>query len=413
MNEPITKPIEVKFRGKTSSEEYNTSENQKYHDILSLYKASNGLLEKMTESHQAALIENFFLQEKIKELTNVATTQFNQLQAMNLKQSTGILEKIQERYARDFFTHDAAGAKLFPELEADHNVIGQFVTCAYINNIPKTYQFKNDGSIHVPKDLTVNVYQSNDKMALSHNGVAKIFNGNFSDIWQAKLIDPIGKAGYGKGEAIQLEILLPITISQQKKINTITLFPHPIQGVIIQNIEVYYNGNWTQIPGFHQRGIINQEGMHQWSFADMYAEKIRVTMRQRHAIEVAGEVTYYFGMQHMEVTYRSYSQTASYAIAEFDMSSEGLYTISGVTHTFLNREALSAGTHLDDDLIGSAYEYKVYKEAADGELLELSESEISGPLSYSKLWVKTSLKVDAYNGVPPCLHRIQLRYISH
>lgn len=412
MNEPISKPLDIKFRGKTSSSEYNTSEIAKYHDILSLYRASNELLEKMTETNEVAVVENFFLKDKLDRMAQEYRALLTQMSELNIRKSTGQLEKIREAYARDFITRDDGGAKYSGEVEIDRPLASQFATCAYLNNIPKTYQVKDTGEVHVPKDLKVDLYKSDATMSLTHNGFDKMFNGDFTSIWQAKLVDPVAATNVVREQAIQLDIALPTSISQQKKINTVVMYPHPIQGMLIDNVEVYYNGNWTQIPGFHQNDVISQEGVHQWNFADMYAERIRITLRQRSVIDVAGESVYYFGMQHLEVAYRTYSQTPSYAMTKFDMSAEGLYEISGVTHTFLNRGAFSAGTHFDDDLIGSVYEYKLYRRAASGDILELSEKELSETLSFPEIWVKTILKTDVYNGVPPCLQKIQLRYIS-
>lgn len=410
MNEPISTPLNIRFRGKTSSSEFNTSENSKYHDILSLYRVSNELLEKMTETNEIAIVENYFLKDKIDRMSQEYKTLLTQMNELNIKKSTGQLEKIREVYARDFVTRDAGGAKYSGEIEIDRPLSSQFATCAYLNNIPKTYQIKDDGTVYVPKDLKVDLYKSNTKMSLSHNGFDRIFNGDFTSIWQAKLVDPSASAG--SEQALQMDIHLPTTISQQKKINTVVLYPHPIQGMLIDNIEVYYNGTWTQIPGFHQNDIISQEGVHQWNFADMYAERVRVTLRQRSVMDIGGESVYYFGMQHLEIAYRTYSQTPSYSMTRFDMSAEGLYELSGVTHTFLNRGAFSAGTHFDDELVGSVYEYKIYKRAAGGDILEISEKELSENLSFAEIWVKTILKTDVYNGVPPCLQKIQLRYIS-
>ena len=138
MNEPILKPSEVKYRGKTSSSEYNESENAKYHDILTLYRVSNELLEKMNETSEVAIVENYFLRDKLSRMEQQIRGLLNNITELNIKKQTGELEKIREVYARDFVTRDAGGSKYSGELEIDRPLSSQFATCAFINNIPKT-----------------------------------------------------------------------------------------------------------------------------------------------------------------------------------------------------------------------------------------------------------------------------------
>ena len=87
MKMSISKPGKARFRGPTSSNDYNVTEDDLYLDLLNLFQESNNNKNKLREAFQAILAENIALQnyaEKLESELNELEVKLNVIDKRNI-----------------------------------------------------------------------------------------------------------------------------------------------------------------------------------------------------------------------------------------------------------------------------------------------------------------------------------------
>lgn len=410
---PISKPIDVKFRGPTSSQEYNEAEKRKYADLVELFKQSNDSLLTLRESYNVVLAENHYLSIHAHELNQVMQELKAKITAL---ENTGkVYIHSLQRFAKDMTTQYPVATQTTPEIPADIQKEYRLAKVSSIQSIPKTYLMDSAGAHFIPKELEVSVHRLHDKGEVIQNNLNNMFDGDETSYWQyaASYKNPIDAPI--NGEIVDLEIKLPLTLSHQLKINSISINPHPEKGVIIQDISVYYNGEWNQIDGFEQYEVTTASlneltGKRKWIFEEKYAEKIKIRLMQPTGLLHNGKTNFYLGAQDVAIQYDVYTTSTSYVLTPFEL--DGIYDIHSVQHQFVNRKAISYSEFLEEELYNNIYTYQILWEGPDKILRTLKEEDWKNQTN-KKLWIKTNLQIDPNNGVSPCLHSVKLNYTMH
>lgn len=405
MREPISKPFNVRFRGPTSSSEYNESETLKYTDIVELYKQSNDNFLEIQNAYDTVLVENHFLNLFANTLQTQMAALESRIDSLERGESPFLFKD--RKYAKDMtivFPNSLQTTNEVPGLiEAEYN----FARISSINSVPKTYLIDQSGAHIVPDTLKVAINRTNDgKGIVDTNNTNYMFDGEESTFWKYTVTYENPADIRPVGEEIDIEITLPINISNQKKINCISLATHPLIGVEVKNLQVFYNNQWTNI---YDDSTINESesGRHKWIFEDMFAEKIRFTLIQRTGLVQGGKTNFYMGIQELNISYEIFTKSPVYVLVPFEM--EGMYDIESAEFEFLNREALSYSKFFDKDLYNNIYSFKIMYEDSTGILHVLNENDWVSQ-SYTKIWIQVTLNVDIHNGVAPCLYSVQLNY---
>ncbi|QHW35862.1 hypothetical protein GZH47_33775 (plasmid) [Paenibacillus rhizovicinus] len=412
MRMPTSKGGGAQFRGPTSSHDYNTNEDDKYLEMVELYRQSNENLAQLTEVHQIVLAEHAAQQQYISLLESKMASMEEQL--------TGIeaVTPYEPIFSKSTFAlnmkakYPAAAQELADTaLRCDVDPAYRLVTLPIIHQIPKTHLVNDkSGEIIVPSELKVKVGRTNTGGTVSDNDVINAFNGDNESFWQRKVSYDFSAAP--DQEDAVLEIELPSHLVNNLNINTITIHPHPERGIQIQNIEMHYANAWQQIKGFTQDEISSIDTYEfaprkKWYFPSVPVQKIRITLVQKNPIDLNGKKVFVLGAQEISVLLTMFEPGGGFILSPFSM--DGIYNIESIDHVFLNRSAFSYDTKLDHLLDGAIYEYEVLKEEMDGTLVPLQSYEWTGQYART-LWVKTKLYPDPNNGVNPCLHAVRLNY---
>ncbi len=413
MRMPTSKGGGARFRGPTSSHEYNQNEDDKYLELIELYKQANEIQIYTKEAHQAVMMENIVLHDYAKMLEDrVANLE---LKLDSLKGSsflngrffkTSFVQDMSTRFPRDFQDQQVS----IPRCQVDLQY--RFVTTPQIHQIPKTHLTDDHGAHIVPSELKVKVGRTSNKGTVSESNILNAFDGDNLTFWRRSVTydSPVDVPEHG--EDVIVEIELPTNMVNNLNINTIALHPHPERGIQIQNIEAYYNNGWQQIKGFQQNEITSIKSSaysprRKWYFPSLPVQKIRITLVQKHPVTIEGKTVFTLGAQEIGVYLSMFEPSGGMVLTPFEM--DGIYNIESVEHVFSNRNAFSYPKNMDHMLDGNLFEYELYVEEPDQTLRPLSSSNWTSQTE-KRIWIKTHLYPDPHNGVNPCLHAIRLHY---
>lgn len=413
MRMPTSKSGGARFRGPTSSHEYNTNEDEKYLELIELYKQSNSTLLSLREAHQVVLSENAALHDYISMLEERMAGLENQLESVTKLSvtngqyfKTSFVQDMSVNYPKDFQNDQVTTPR------CDMDLQNRFITIPQIHQIPKTHLKDSEGNITVPSQLKVQVGRTSTKGKVSENNILNAFDGNCLSFWRRCVSYDSPSDIPENGEDVIIEIELPTQLVSNMNINTICLTPHPERGIQIENIEVHYNNGWESIAGFKQQDItsINSENhspRRKWFFPSVPVQRIRITLVQKNSVNIGGKTVFVLGAQEISVYLSMFEPSGGMILTPFDM--EGIYNIESIEHVFINRSAFSYPKNLDHMLEGNIYNYDLYVEDSDLTLRPLSNSDWTSQTA-NRIWIKSHLYPDPNNGVNPCLHAVRLHY---
>ncbi len=410
MRVPTSKDGVARYRGPTSSEQYNTSEDEKYLEIVELYRQSNLNLQNLTEAHQIVLAENtslhnylMMLERKVVELEK----QFDNIESSApydpIFSKTGFVQDMKTVYPNISQENGESG------LRCDVDLNYRYATIPLIHQIPKTHTInENNNTVVIPNELKLKIGRTNTKGNVTDNDLYNCFNGNNDSYWQRTVSYNI--ADCPEYEDAIVEIELPSHLVNNLDINTIQIHPHPERGVQIKNVEIQYNNAWITIQGFIQPDLaaVNSNEYaprKKWFFPSVPVQKIRITLLQKNPIDLKGKKVFVLGAQEIGVYLTMFEPGGGTILTPFNM--EGIYNIESIEHIFLNRNAFGIDRNLDSLLEERIFEYEVLREEADGFLTPLTSKEWTGQ-SAERIWIRSKLLM--YNGINPCLHAVRLNY---
>lgn len=413
MRIPTSKSGGAKFRGPTSSHEYNTNEDDKFLEMIELYKENMKTRGDIVEAHQVILAEKASMHNYIEMLESRMGTLEAQLASLGTTSfmngrffKTAFVQDMTTKYPQEFQDQQVALPRC--QIDLQH----RFAGTPQVNQIPKTHLVDINGVISVPSELNLKLGRSSTKGVVVENDIRNAFNGDNLSFWRRTVTYDSPLDVPKNGEDVVLEIELPTRLVNNLNINTVVLDPHPERGIEIKNIEAHYNSGWQTINGFKQSEItsIPEEGhspRRKWFFPNIPVQKLRVTLVQHHPVLLGGKTVFTLGAQEIGIYLTMFEPSGGMVLTPFEM--DGLYNIESVEHVFLNRNALSYPENLDHMLDGNIFEYELYAEEPDRTLRPIQNADWSSQ-SAKRIWVKTHLYPDPNNGVNPCLNALRLHY---
>lgn len=412
MRMPTSRSGGARFRGPTSSHEYNQNEHAKYLELAELYKTVYENYQALKEAHQIILHENNafhnyakMLEQKIKDLELKIQYLEDNLPNKPVFFKTAFVQDMTTKYINPVQDEGDTSSR------CEINDYYRFVTLPIAQQIPKTHMINHlTQQAVIPKELKVSISRTNEGGEVIDNDIYNAFNGDNHSYWQRLVTYDINEAPEEEDAIIEIE--LPTRMVNNLNVNTIYVHPHPERNIVIENLEVEYNNSWEQVKGFHQQDVSfvdqNQHSARSaWFFPSIPVKKIRLTLKQKNPIQVNDKKIFVLGAQEIGVYLTLFEKGGGIVLTPFEM--DGLYNVEYVEHIFSNQGAFSFDNRLNHQLEGNLFEYDLLKEEQDGMLVPLSHSEWSG-LYARRIWVRTRLFLDPYNGVNPCLHAIRLHY---
>lgn len=410
MKMPVSRVGGAQFRGPTSSEDYNQNEEEKYLELVELYKQSNLNLNQLAQAQNIVLAENAALHGYVSMLEQVLTSLEKQMNILEgsagydpVLFKTGMVKDMQTDYPNIAQNNSDTQAR------CDIDTGFRHVTLPLIHKIPKTHMIdETSGDVVVPSELNVKMGRTNTKGDVTENSVYNAFNGDNISYWQRSVAYSFADAP--AEEDVILEIELPSHLVSNLEINTIQIHPHPERGIQVKNIEIHYQNAWQTIEGFIQDDLSAVSSStfsprKRWHFKSVPVQRIRITLVQKNPLDIDGKRVFILGAQEIGVSLYRFEPNGGIVLTPIEM--DGLYNIESVEHIFLNRSTFGIDKRLDQDMEGRVFEYEILKETHDGVLIPVKNNEWSGQYA-TRLWIKTRLMM--HNGINPCLHAIRLNY---
>jgi hypothetical protein len=408
---PISEPGHARFRGPTSSNEYNDMEDDHYADLVNLFKAINDNELSLQFSKDAALTSDkmigtyiSFLEGRVTQLEN----KLDQLQIDHLRSSKiGLVSDMTAHYPdqdQDKTINDSRCQIDFPFRHA---------TLPKTSQIPKTYLTDKNKEVVIPEQLEITVTRNNTTGVIDENDIRMAFNGDNNEFWIRKVSYDIGTEP--NEEDVIVDVSLPQQLVNNLNVNTILIHPHPELGIEVKNVEISTANGYETVPGFNQDEVASlSQNLYaprkKYYFPQKPVQHVRLTLVQHHPIKMNDKMVFILGAQEIGVYLTSFEPSGSFVLTHFDMSKVGVYSIESVDHIFQNRDTFSYPRSLDNLLENNLYNYEILI-PQNNSLVPISNSQWSN-LTAKEIWVKTVLYPDPgmNNGVNPCLHAVRLNY---
>lgn len=400
MRIPTSKTGGARFRGPTSSHEYNQNESQKYLELMELYKVSHEIQTRLQAAHETVVQENASLHQYVQLLEDRLATIEAQLTHL------GDSVFLNGRFSRTSFVSQMLVEK------GIHDEAYRLVTLPKIQEIPKTHVVTETGDYFLPSELNIQVGRRHDKGYIEENEWTNALNGDPTTCWRRTVTYDSPQDVPENGEEVVVEIELPLKLVNNLQVNTLVIDPYPERGVSVQNIELHYHNGWQTIPGFHQETVhavdpLRYSPRQKWYFPHVPVQKIRITLVQPHSIQQEGKTIFTLGLQSLGVSLTLFEPSGADVWIPFDM--EGVYHLDDVELLFLNRASFSYASTMNHLLEGNIYTYDLYKEELDGSKTPIASGDWNSQFA-KRLWVNVKLFPDPHNGVNPCLHAARLHY---
>lgn len=224
----------VKFRGATSSTDYNKLQEDMFFDVSNLFNVVSEYENRLNETSTLQSIDNLYTQMKMKEYE----TENDRLK-MELER---YMYNYQKKYTIDVFNASAVDVTSAPTVNKMFNQIN----LSNHNVTSKLYLYDEAiDLITIPSSLSYSIMPEANGIDIVDNEFTNAFNGNMNEYYVRRIIsnDTLPKE-------MEIVIELPDNIISSRDINAIEISPFPYASVDITSMEYQLNGNWTQIPGF-------------------------------------------------------------------------------------------------------------------------------------------------------------------
>lgn len=313
--EPVSRKIEARFRGPTSSEDFNQWIEDNYFDLVQLFNASRKNKSSIEENLSFLLKENLFMQRKIEKLEGL-------IEAMqeSIASSKGILSK--SFYSIENITTN--NCKIDTQYGIAHLDLDQIP-------ISKVYLRDSFGKVFVPNSLNVSLYESyspigniRGKIELpiqEDKSIINAFNGSKDSYW---IRNHYTSEAINEVYAI-IDIDLPRNIINHTRVNTIYLDPAPEFSFSILDVLYSSSGTWERLDTFPKMtdGETPQEisdaGKLAFIFPHKDILKLRLYIKQNKWIPEGNNRVFSYGFKSIEVFFTRFKEESSSFTVRFDI----------------------------------------------------------------------------------------------
>lgn len=380
------------YRGVTPSEDITRFVKDSALDIQTLFTILNQNKDEIENLKNISNIENLFLFNKNEQLNTRIEELYKQLEEAIGQERTLIVNAFN---AVASTSNPCTISQEFNQLSIP---IQGYTSKLYI------YDSLMEKNI-TPPSLKVEVKQTpaeSPDISVIDNNLNNMVDGDSITCWQRKVRVP--KTMNLQEVTVDIHISLPHEIVSNRYINTISICPHPIQGVDILDIKYKYGESYKQIPGFSEHSLYLSENEEEGIFRarpirlffnSLEASEITISLRQRVKIEEGDYDVFYFGAYSVDAGYTTFTKDNG----EFNAT----LTLSGNTNTINEVTAIVD----NKSLCGPALQYEIYAINEVGSPVFLSDK-LPVTIDGKKLMIKG--KIIKTTEVAPSIAKVELKY---
>lgn len=391
---PVTRMDPIAYRSKNESARQNEFQEDVFFDLMQAFTDLNAQRVEIENLMEVMATENKFLQMRLHELQN----QVRQLPS--LPDSDG-------RYTAAVFVGDmrseadTAGTQPLA-IDAVHRIAT--LPLAKDGRVSKVYLTDAlTGEPFVPQTTGILALPAADGAAISDTNLRAALDGQDRTTWVRKVREPLD-SDVEQAE-VAVVITLPENIISTRDVNTITVHPFPAQSVDIVNVELGLNDTWVTAPGFTPQ---EAAGPIRLCFPARPVSQVRVTLRQRHWIEEAGQRVFYLGAQEIGIFKESYGAQRAAFTVPVTLTNPGQatsYTIHSITPVFANQDALSGDAR-------ALFSYALYTVNPETGAVTFAQDQLPAVVKQPQLLLKATLHADTQTGATPALEAVMIKYTT-
>jgi hypothetical protein len=408
--QPISQNNPNLHKAPSTSAEFNRIQNNLHYDLTQLFNIANRHNVQIKENMDVLIRENFFLQNKINELS----TALDKIKTDLLYKQNGEEKQqlIKSMYSRN-------GIVTGRPSEANVDTLYGIATIPDADRVSKTSFKADDQSIMIPSSLSISLMESNNVQPLdADTGTREYYN--VADPYLLNAFDKNNNTFWVHTSSFPDEsnvsevygcmvISLPLDIVNNIYANTLTLHPYPEYSMTIADIWYKgYDGTRYRLPNYpttkdNQNNDvpvpIKDAGKLFFSFPKTEIAEIQIYFSQPYWFANEGKRDFVYGFQDIGVEYRSFNASQAELVTEF--------SIEGTTKRFFSIDTPTivpavGAEQVIDDLV----EHKLYYSSDLTSEFDFG-NEIMAPIQ--KVYVKTILK--ANGDVLPVIKDIKLDYV--
>jgi hypothetical protein len=408
--QPISKNNPSLHKGPASSAEFNRMQNDIHYDLTALFDVANKHNLEIKDNMDILIRENFFMQNKIKEMEDL------------LKQiKTNLLYKEQGLQRQHLIQSFYSVENIVQSPSANGGLIDTLYGVATIRDsdrVVKTSYRSDDQQVILPSSLEFSLMESNNTRAINSStgmrdyylvadsGISKAFDRSNNTFW-------VHTSSFPEESNISevyglLHVKLPLNILNNIFTNVLTLHPYPEYSLTIADIQYKgYGDTWYRLPNYptekdaqnNDKPVpIKDASKLMFAFPKTEVTEIQIFFSQPYWFSNEGERDFVYGFQDIGVEYRSYNISVAEFVTKFSIegTKKRLYTIEEPT------TVAAVGTEQD---IESLVEHKLYYSESLTSEFEFG-NEILAPIQ--KVYVKTTIRSDG--DTVPVIQDIKIDY---
>jgi len=408
---PSLKKPNVRYRGKTSSEEYNQMTEDLYYDLSNIFTETNKNSKYATELVEQLTLENNILSNQIDELES---------KLENVKNLLVEIQKRNNQFNKSVFVGD------FIEDKEQNNVNKAFIDKEHrVTTLPisgkgisKTHiydSFKEE--VFIPDELKIYFDKEvNSYPDAEENDPKNAFDGQDESVWIRQIRYPEDEPR--SEEELTMYVKLPENIINNRLMNTIVVHPFPINGLDILSIEYSKDvtndmskANWQMIPGWprdekQDLTTVNDSGPVKFCFEDIKASWIKVKLRQKNSIVKGNMKIFNIGLKQFDIKYNNYTSEKASFIVPVDLTAPEsvLYTVKDIQAVIDNQSTISKDYR--------PLTYEIYGVNQFGELEYIGDNLPIKNIKFERIQIKATIHADKNKESTPAVSAFKVFYES-
>ncbi|MCX7610353.1 MAG: hypothetical protein N2043_02040 [Ignavibacterium sp.] len=399
----------VRFRGQTSSHQYNESMENIFYDIVQIFNILNEQEKMIEDSREIFKIESHFQNIRNLRLLN----ELEKLKEMYEEKINGKKEKKifipVSKMEKDMTVETEKRA----EIDVYHGVltlpiVGKETSKVYLyDEIYNEIVYSDKLDIKIDIDSKATYIEQNDPKNMC--------NGDNTKYWKAKCIYTSAQKEHIPNEVdATITIHLPENILTNRQANAIYIHPFPHNSLTIKKVEYRLEGGWRLIPGWKVNKETNEPepikecGNIKLVFPPMNIGEIRLTISQPTPIEENSNTVFYLGMQEVGVVLTDYQSDIGYFQVPIRLRKEGDNSqkiISKIIPHFKNEDTLSDNSETKSKI----FQCSVYTVEPD-ETLAYTKDSFPILINRDRIVLKCQILMDKENQCSPALEWIKVIY---
>lgn len=386
--QPISKKLEIQFRGPSSSGEINQWADDLYYDLMQLFNAEARHEKEITSNLEMLIVENVMLQDKIRKLEALFA---------DIEETMDKSETTQSKVLTKLFTSDTDITTITnTKLDPEYNVL-MLPTAS--PETSRLYLYNIDGENLIPSQLACRLYEHTEPfeevdasmIVAETDDLRSVVDGDpCSFFLRRSERDTTTNAVY-----FCLELDLPANIVTHQRANAIGIIPTPLGSMSLLNITYRTQQDWIHLPSYPQveqggklsPAEINDLGKELFCFPSRDVQSIRIYGKQSNWFAEGNKRIFYYGFRGLEVNYLSFipeiidnesGERGSRARAKFIIPDESrqFVIIEDVIPLFAVGSVKPTAVESAEDYIKVNHIYANGREYALGETLPMGTKEI-------------------------------------